>query len=171
MNDYELVYMYRRNLNSDLVFEILAKKYHKLIFKHINRVTKTKFDEYYNESLYVLLNALRDFDESFNKTFTRYFEQKLSWHLTNSFKYEAKTRLMEYEDDYIENIIEEKEEVKLSYDFSLLSAFESTIYEAFFVKKMKIKKISLLLNVNSKVIYNAIGRIRQKVREANKPLD
>lgn len=75
MNDYELIYLVQ-NHRDGIALEYLFKKYKLLIWKYIHMydVPYYERDDFLQEGYLMLNKAINLFDESKNKTFTRYFE-------------------------------------------------------------------------------------------------
>jgi RNA polymerase sporulation-specific sigma factor len=152
--------MYRRNLDSDGVFSILAQKYRSLICRVIfdfNR--QSRLEEFVNEGLYVLLKCLWDFDESRNKTFTRFFEERLKWHFISIIKDER----MYVVSDVASNIemIEPQHDTLEIPPYLIQSEVE--VFELLYISKKSIKEASQILGRSAKSIYNIVYSIKKKV--------
>jgi RNA polymerase sporulation-specific sigma factor len=81
MNDYELVYLFKTQKDS-IAFDFLFQKYRKFIWKNIHmlNIDQKEHDDFFQEGILMLHKAVQTFDESKNKTFTRYFELILKRH-------------------------------------------------------------------------------------------
>ncbi len=163
MNDYELIYLFRRNLDSEIIFKTLSKKYEPLIYKTLISFFGNKKDNYYNEALYILFISLIDFDENKNKTFVRYFQLRLKWHFIKVIKDESKYKLCE---ESTWDILEEEPQ-KPYISTNTLSNFEYTIYDEYYQQKNRVSDICKRYNKTSKQIYNTLYRIREKLKIEN----
>jgi RNA polymerase sporulation-specific sigma factor len=165
MNDYELIYLFRRNLDSESIFKIFVNKYNPLIYKTLISFFGSRKDDYYNEALYILLISLKAFDETKNKSFAKYFQLRLKWHLIKVITDENKYVVCDVENLFIDEM---REEEVLIYD-STLSDFEYTVYVQYYHNKEKIEFISKQHNKTDKQIYNTLYRIREKLKKENNP--
>lgn len=162
MNDYELIYLIQSN-HDHIALDYLFKKYEKLIWKHVHllRIETKEYDDFFQEGLLMLIKAIKTFNESKNKTFTRYFElilRRQFYHLLHRIPaYELNEEVCLYQPCY-----DPKEEIPESLSFG--SDLEKQIYDLHFIKEMPIKDISKMLKMNAKAIYNAIYRIKEKYK-------
>ena len=160
MNDYELIYLVQ-NHQDGIALEFLFNKYKLLIWKYIHmyQVPYYEREDFFQEGILMLHKAVIRFDESKNKTFTRYFELILKrrfWALLKRLpKYVIKD-IPEIAGSYI---IEERE-VEI---IDLKSEIELNVYKMYFVDQESIKTISKKTGYKVKRIYNAIYRIREKI--------
>ncbi|MFA5470533.1 MAG: sigma-70 family RNA polymerase sigma factor [Acholeplasmataceae bacterium] len=163
MNDFELVYLIKTQEDS-VAFDFLYQKYQKFIWKciHLLNIDQKEQEDFFQEGILILYKAAQTFDESKNKTFTRYFELILKRHFYQMISKLPKYLL--YEDS---NFMEcfayyESED---PWDFiKNCSEFEQQIYQAYFIEKQAVKRISKNLCCDSKKIYNAIFRIKEKYK-------
>ncbi len=119
-------------------------------------------DDFFQEGILILYRAVQTFDESKNKTFTRYFELILKRHFYHLISKLPKYLL--YEDS---NFMEcfAYHESDDSQDFvKNCSDFEKQIYQAYFIEKQAVKRISINMACDPKKIYNAIFRIKEKYK-------
>lgn len=162
-NDYELIYLYRTT-KSEEVISIIFQKYKPLILKNIYKfyIPSKDHDDFFQESLMTLLDCIHTFDESKNKTFTKYFELVL---------YRKFITLKDKSSKYV--LIEKPELIKESYtpnyevtniDNLYLSPLEKHIYTMYFEDKLTIETIALNLNKTQKSIKNAVYRIKVKLK-------
>lgn len=163
MNDYELVFLIKTQRDS-IAFDFLFQKYKKLIWKYIHLldIDQKEQDDFFQEGILMLYKAVQSFDESKNKTFTRYFELILKRQFYQLI-YKLPKYLL-YEDSNFMTCFAyfEKED-----DFDLLSTcstFEKEIYQLYFIEKQAVKKIAENLTCSSKKIYNTIFRIKEKYK-------
>lgn len=172
MNDYELIYLVQ-NHKDGVSFNKLLSKYENLMFKYIRQynVSKKDVDDYLQEARIVLIKCVNSYSESFNKTFTRYFELSLKrrfWTLLNSKKNkyllvdDIDILCMAHDnyDAFSEHITIES--IKLN---TTSSQLEDKIFDMHFKDNIKLKDIASILNIDIKKIYNIVYKIRNKVKE------
>jgi RNA polymerase sporulation-specific sigma factor len=161
MNDYELIYLIQSN-HDHIALDFLYHKYEKFIWKnvHLLNIDEKEFDDFFQEGNLMFLKAVKTFNEEKNKSFTRYFELILKrqfYYLVGRLpKYELNEELCLY---LGANPV--KEEL-LDIDFK--SELEAQVYDLHFVNNKQIKEIASLLETDSKSIYNAIYRIKEKYK-------
>jgi RNA polymerase sigma factor (sigma-70 family) len=160
-------------------FELMCEKYTLLIYKYIYKFNlRYMMDDMLQEGYMVLLRSIRHFDESFNKSFTRYFMLNLSRQFQNIVtKRVSRQMIEESHNAYIFLNLTSQEQEDVFYDLYLeeiKSILPEMEYSAFFyryIKFMNISDISLKLNLDNKKIYNMIYRARKKLRNYYKNLD
>lgn len=159
-NDYELIYMIQ-SLNCEIALNIMFKKYHSLIYKYIYLygIKQTDFDDCYQESIILMYETIKVFDDKKGKTFTRFYELVLKRKIIRFKKQEPKYDLVEkvfsytYDKSYEEEIL-----------MSELTLLEKNVYEGYFVLNQRVNLIAKNNNLDSKQIYNAIFRIKEKYK-------
>lgn len=169
-NDYELLYL--ANEYDDMVaLSILVRKYKNFIYKKAISFfpNDSNLEDYYQEGLLCLLRSIKTFDDDYNKTFMRYFEVLLNRHLINIYhknKREHEKLLMIINEAYVdEQFYEAPQETKASININFGSNAENIIYQYYFLEGMKIDYISKKLNLTKKQVYNAIYRVKRKIKE------
>ncbi|MDR2828270.1 MAG: hypothetical protein LBV51_02485 [Acholeplasmatales bacterium] len=165
INDYELIYLIQ-NYQDGVAFETLLKKYEPLIKKLISEYSYNykDYDDLYQESSFLLYKLAVSFSEDKNKTFTRYFESNLKWMILGVLSKKPKYILREEVDNFPcddSKIIVAREMDISKYDFTVL---EKQVYDYLIIENMKPINIIKILNINSKVVYNAISRIKAKMK-------
>ncbi len=163
-NDYELVYMVNEN-NDEIAFNILLKKYHNYIYKKIHQFFfyEKEYDDYYQEGVVSLVKAIQSFNQKYNKTFMRYFEVIINRDFINLDRNNKKT--WEMYKSLKENFIIEEEEAFFNYDeIKFKSKLEQMVYELYYLENKTISYICKNLNLLPKQVYNAIGRIKKKLK-------
>ena len=169
-NDFEIVNMIKQG-NED-AFGFMVNKYEYFIAKKIRNFNLTnQFEDIFQESLMILYKSIQRFDESFNKTFMRYFEMNLH----NRFitiknkdnRYgEFLATKMQILYDY--NIRETPNyylsDWEITEALSTLSGFEKLVFQTHIVENKDIKNTADLLKCNEKKIYNAMDRIKKKIK-------
>ena len=74
-NDNEVIYLIR--LGNENAYNFLNKKYKKFIYSKIKQFHLHDVEDSYQEGLIALFNAVRCFNETYEKTFNKYFERVL----------------------------------------------------------------------------------------------
>ncbi len=170
-DDYELIYLIREG--NDDAMQVMITKYTFLIKKIVRKfnVNSQYREDFVQEGQMTLLQALMKFDESYGKSFFKFFElmvtrrfvtllRKESMYgktidiITN--EHEVKQQIVVKEDDYVYRA------EKITDNFSDL---EKRIYEMFFLKNYAIEDISFELTIDKKMVYNALYRIKLKLKE------
>ncbi|MCR3905994.1 MAG: sigma-70 family RNA polymerase sigma factor [Tenericutes bacterium] len=161
MNDYELIYLIRVE-QDETALDFLFKKYHKLIWKyvHLLGVEEKEHDDLHQEGVLMLHKAIKTFDESKNKSFTRYFELILRRHLIH-----AKRKLPSYylyeHTDFIKGASYIEDEQRF---VPLHSELEQIVYNQYFLLNQSVTSICNATNYSKKQIYNTIFRIKEKYK-------
>jgi len=161
MNDYELIYLIHSE-NDEAALDFMFKKYHKFIWKYIHLldVETKEHDDLHQEGVLVLHRAIKTFDASRNKSFTRYFELILRRQL-----YHLKSSLPDYylfdNTDFCKgaSYIEEEPEF-----ISLNSDLEKIVYEEYFLNRKPVSQITREHLYSKKQVYNTIFRIKEKYK-------
>lgn len=171
-NDYELLYLVKEK-HDHIALDILIKKYEKYIYKKIYSFfpREKEVDDYFQEGILCLYKAINSFDDQYNKTFMRYFEVLINRHLINIYhknKREEEKLLMIINEAYVEEqTYNEPETNMLDIKIHFSSDVEQIIYQYYFVEGRKINHISDKLNMTKKQVYNAIYRVKQKIKLDN----
>lgn len=179
MNDNELIYLIQYHQDG-AALELLINKYNNLMWKYIRlyRVKEENIEDFLQEGKIIIYRCAINYDESFNKTFTRYFELSLKrryWNLINklpNYLLVDNIELLENKEDfsltYEENYsLNEKEEVNILEDIinSLKKEEYKIIFNLYFIDKKDINEIVNITKMNIKKIYNIIYRIRLIVKK------
>ncbi|XFA98236.1 hypothetical protein ACAG96_05010 [Candidatus Izemoplasma sp. B36] len=169
-NDYEIVNLIKQG--NEEAFDFMVSKYEYFIAKKIRKFNLTKnYEDMVQESLMVLYKSIMRFDSSYNKSFMRYFELNL----TNRFitiKNKVNKR-----GEFLANklptlycdIIKEEPKYYLSDQeiysaLDTLSKFEKKVFQLKIIEKKNIDLITKILNCKTKKIYNALDRIKNKIK-------
>jgi RNA polymerase sigma factor (sigma-70 family) len=119
----------------------------------------------------VLYKSVRKFNDSHNKSFTRYFETNLEHHFISivrsrrrriRFMTEKLPRLVEYEVEEKEREIYTPAEIESA--LALLSEFERAVFQARFIEGKDVNETALQTGSTVKKVYNAADRIRKKIK-------
>ncbi len=169
-NDFEIVNLIQQG--NEEAFSFMVNKYKYFIAKKIRIFNLTKyFDDIYQEALMVLYKSIVRFDESFNKTFMRYFEFNLvNRFITIKKKQNRYGEFLATKLPIICDFIVKEDtkcyisenEIKVALDD--LSGFEKTVFQTKIIEKRTIRETATKLNCNEKKIYNSLDRIKKKVK-------
>ncbi|MGI6392860.1 MAG: RNA polymerase sigma factor [Candidatus Izemoplasmatales bacterium] len=169
-NDFEIISLIKQG--SEEAFALMIAKYNFLIAKKIKKFNLvSEFDDCHQEALLVLYKSALRFDERYAKSFTRYFERNLENRLISVIRKRksygkflaTKSRILVedtlneapgpiYSDKDIKNVFKE------------LSAFEASVFKLRFQEDMTPSKIAANIGCPIKKVYNAIDRIRHKLK-------
>ena len=162
-NDYELIYLYRTT-KSEAIIDIIFQKYKPLIWKNIHKfyIPMKDQDDFFQEALMTLLECIQRFDETMNKTFTKYFELILYRKFISLKDKSAKYILTEK----VELLQETYTPITDTIDTSniYLSPLEDAIKRMYFDERLTMESIARNLNKDIKSIKNAIYRIKVKIK-------
>lgn len=174
MNDYELIYLIQTE-NDQYATNCLFKKYEPLILKYMSvyKIRLSERDDFLSEGFLMLERAVETFDERYDKTFTRYFELLLKHRFWRLITKSPNYLLCEDLDLYTKNntltpqrIYENSDiDEKISEAIKCLTDNELEIYNLFFVENMKIKEICQIVKKDEKRVYNALFRIKNKLKK------
>lgn len=160
-NDYELLYL--MNEFDEEAERILFEKYTNLIKAKIRKFkVKSRYkDDFMQEGYYMLMIAIRTYDEFSNKTFNKYFDLILHRKFMRIISKEKNYfNSVEFSDD--ETII--KDSNSFSYnnvEIGNLSSFEEEV--VYFKKRnYKPREIAKILQCDVKSVYNCLCRIKNK---------
>ncbi len=169
-NDYEIIDLVKQG--NEEALQLMIDKYRYLIAKKISKFNLTDdFDDYFQEGLLVLYRSILRYDDSRIKTFTRYFEMNYEHHLISAIR--TKTRKqkftieklpMLYGDSIGENKSEYYSEDEIKAVLHVLSTLEKRIFERRFIENYDVKTIAEIEALDVKTVYNAIERIRKKIK-------
>ncbi|MBU0996847.1 MAG: sigma-70 family RNA polymerase sigma factor [Firmicutes bacterium] len=169
-NDHEIIFLIQEG--NEEALSLMEEKYKLLIAKKISKFNLGyEYDDAYQEGLIVLVRSAQRFKPVFNKSFTRYFEMNLENRFISIVR--SKRRYFKFLSEKSPMLVEHEvhEQPKLYFtkqdfdDFvSLLSSFEKTVFEQKFFNELEIEDIASLLNCDTKKVYNAIDRIRAKLK-------
>ncbi len=172
-NDYELLYLAKEN--NDEALDIIFTKYNKLILKKANEYRKLlNFDDLCQEGKMILNKAILNFDESYNKTFTRYFEMLIEHRFIDLMRRRLReNKNVKFDNDEIDNYQFNNEckinnlilNETININYQKLSSFEQKVFKCKFIENMKVVDIAAKLSTSSVNISNAIQRIKSKIKK------
>ncbi|MBI9008909.1 MAG: sigma-70 family RNA polymerase sigma factor [Tenericutes bacterium] len=153
-------------------FEFMVDKYKFFIAKNIKKFNLIKdFDDVFQESLMILYKSIYSFDESYDKSFMRYFELNLTHKLIT-----LKKKVNRYGQFLSEKlpvlcdftILEDRRiyftENEILEALTKLSDFEKTVFNTKIINKKTVRETAKKLNCSEKKIYNALDRIKNKLK-------
>lgn len=164
-NDYELIYLIREN--NEVAMKVMIEKYSPLIWRVIRnmRIKSSELDDFYQEGLICLFKAIDTFDDSYNKTFTRYFEmiwrrRVLGLLRSSTLDYQ---RIDDFDSFGMESYVLEEMAFEYNIEVNLekMDDFEKKVYLLYNIENYSIEYISNSLNVKRKKIYNTIEKIKR----------
>jgi RNA polymerase sporulation-specific sigma factor len=169
-NDYEIISLIRQGNEEALA--LMIEKYRFFIAKKVGKFNlNLDFDDRFQEGLIVLYRSILRFDDSFNKTFTRFFEHNLENHLITLFRKqqnygrflrEKATAMIDYSvDESRRNYFSQAE---IDQAVAQLSDFEKNVFRVRFVEWHTALEAAEILGCQTKQIYNAVDRIRAKIK-------
>ena len=165
INDYELIYLVQVHQDG-IALELMFNKYEKMIWKNLMLydVALKERDDIFQDCLILLNKAIRIFNESKGKTFTRYFELIVKREILHKKKRVPDYYLMDRPElipGQVVMFIEEGNE----FDFNFKSELEKKLFQLYFIEKIKIKEIVGTLGMSEKQVYNCIYRIKKKMKD------
>jgi|AntAceMinimDraft_18_1070375.scaffolds.fasta_scaffold00674_5 RNA polymerase sigma factor (sigma-70 family) len=169
-NDFEIVNLIKQG--NEEAFKFMVDKYKYFIAKNIKKFNLTKdYDDVFQESLMILYKSIYIFDETYNKSFMRYFELNLTNRLIT-----LKKKVNRYGQFLSEklpvlcdfSIFEDKRtyitENEIKEALTNLSDFEKVVFNTKVIGKNTIRETAKKLNCSEKKIYNGLDRIKNKVK-------
>ena len=156
---------------NEVARDIMLEKYHNLIRSKIYRfnIHRSQHEDFYQEGCLSLLDAIRKFDPKFNKTFTRFFELLLVRKFLTLLK-KANKPLAILSEEIINTIVVEEPETyyitskHVEKAQEVLTESEFNVFYEHYVRNRKIINISKLFGMKEKRVYNALYRIKIKLR-------
>ncbi len=151
---------------------LMVEKYRYMIAKKIGKFNlANEYDDAFQEGILVLYRSVLRFQTSFNKTFTRYYENNLE----NAFISLVRKKnsygrfLSEKLPMLCETTIRETGRTyvtrnDIAFAVESLSSFEKTIFKLCFIEGRAPGESAKLIGCKPKKVYNAIERIRHKLK-------
>ncbi|MDT8337242.1 MAG: sigma-70 family RNA polymerase sigma factor [Candidatus Izemoplasmatales bacterium] len=169
-NDFEVINLVKEG--NEEAFDFMVDKYRYLIAKKIKNFNLLNdYDDCYQEALMLLHKSIIKFDESYNRTFTRFFEANL-----HNFLITYKGKKSRYTSFMIEKlpiicdfVIKETEKIyfldqEIYRALNTLSELEKKVYQSKIIEKRSVRECAKYLNCDEKQVYNALDRIRKKIK-------
>ena len=180
-NDYELLYLIYEG--DEEALGIIFKKYDPLIKKKLYdfKIKNSLYDDFYQEGLIVLYVAVKTYNSSFNKTFTKYFELLLSRRIMTLLRDMKKEheKVVVIESDILKdssesfNYSDKMLSDNANHDIllkdnnipsSMLTLSERDVLAMRYFKGKSSKEIADELNIDVKKVYNALYQAKKKIR-------
>ena len=180
-NDYELLYLIYEG--DEEALGIIFKKYDPLIKKKLYdfKIKNSLYDDFYQEGLIVLYVAVKTYNPSFNKTFTKYFELLLSRRIMTLLRDMKKEheKVVVIESDILKdssesfNYSDKMLSDNANHDIllkdnnipsSMLTLSERDVLAMRYFKGKSSKEIADELNIDVKKVYNALYQAKKKIR-------
>jgi len=170
-NDYEIISLARGG--NDEALKLLFEKYSALIYKKVYKFNLAyEKDDMYQEGLMVMFKSIKKFDETMNKSFTRYFELNLERrYISIVSKRVRRQEIMEENMDYIYqnnhavNDCGEYYQIYLDEISKILTKTENLVYTLRELKNYSIAFIKDNYELDEKVIYNSLYRAKMKINK------
>jgi RNA polymerase sporulation-specific sigma factor len=169
-NDFEIIDSIKQG--NEEALELMFGKYKYLVAKKIGNFNLTdEYDDCFQEGMIVLYKSVLRFDDSRNKSFTRFFESNLEHHFISiirsrqrkaRFIHEKLPKLLDYDVEEAKSELYSKEDILGAIE--KLSAFEKSIFKAKFIENKTVQAIAEEQKIPVKKVYNAVDRIRQKIK-------
>ncbi len=177
-NDYELIYLIRRN--NPTAFELLLDKYKVLIVYKVRKYTNNKLmiEDLIQDCLLEVVTAVNKFDDNMNVMFSSYINVILDRKLRRIFNVyyrditalktliSQNARVMMNEENTVYNsIVDSIVDRELYDEFKLsLNVLELLVFDKIMLQKSSIKNFSDYHNIDNKKIYNTIQSVKTKYR-------
>ena len=180
-NDFELLYLIYEG--DEEALGIIFKKYDPLIKKKLYdfKIKNSLYDDFYQEGLIVLYVAVKTYNPSFNKTFTKYFELLLSRRIMTLLRDMKKEheKVVVIESDVLKdssesfNYSDKMLSDNANHDIllkdnnipsSMLTLAERDVLAMRYFKGKSSKEIADELNIDVKKVYNALYQAKKKIR-------
>ncbi|QWB99834.1 sigma-70 family RNA polymerase sigma factor [Mycoplasmatota bacterium] len=169
-NDFEIINLIKQG--DDEAFQLMVNKYKYFIAKKIKQFNLVyDYEDCFQESLILLHKSVIKYDETYGKTFTKFFELNLIHYLISYKKKKNNYFTFIYEKlpIYQHNTVEEP--IKNEYlDHEViealenLSKFEKKVFQVKIIEKRTVRETAKIISTDEKKIYNALDRIRNKVK-------
>lgn len=168
INDYELLYLIGEQ--NEKARDLMYQKYSFLIRKTISVMNVPPFyqDEFFQEGLMLLMNVITTFDNSYNKTFCRFFELCLKRKFYRLFKdymiYSSKIVRIEDVEDLSLPFMEEDSvvyQIKPRFD----SNIEAKLYFDVVIGNLAPKEFARINGVDIKKVYNLIYKLKKNLKD------
>ncbi len=151
---------------------LMIEKYRYLIAKKIGKFNLTRdYDDFFQEATIVLYKSVMKFEERFNKSFTRYFENNLeNYYISvlrkrktyHKFINDKLPLLYDYHvDEHASEYYRKEEIIAIINEFS---GFEKGVFKIRYLDGNSPVKTAEIIGCDIKKVYNAMDRIRNKLK-------
>ena len=169
-NDYEII-DYIKEGNQEAL-SLMFEKYKPLISKKIMQFNlQYQYDDMVQEAHMILLKSLRKFDDRYNKTFTRYFEQNLHRYFISTVTKLVRRREIYQESEWA--IYEKMHHIDKNEGYKelilrdiekILTKLEFMVYTLRELQNFSVEYITKTYNLDEKVVYNSLHRAKSKIK-------
>lgn len=152
----------------------MVDKYQYMIAKKIGKYNLGyMYDDLFQEGLMILHKSLTSYDPSYGKTFTRYFEMNYERRLITIMKKKTRQKQITSESEHVlaERMVLNEHRPRHRYRISevteavdRLSPFERTVFRHRVGGKLKPAEIAEKEGCAVKKVYNAIERMKKKIK-------
>lgn len=169
-NDFEIINLIKQG--NEEAFQLMVDKYKFFVAKMIKKFNlQEQYDDIFQEALMILYKSIIRFDQSFNKTFMRYFEMNLTNRfitIKNKHNRYGKFLSEKLPTLYQETIHETKHyyisDAEIHKALDTLSELEKQVFQLKIIEKRSIQETAEYLEFPQKKIYNALDRIKKKIK-------
>jgi RNA polymerase sporulation-specific sigma factor len=169
-NDFEIINLIKQG--NEEAFQLMVDKYKFFVAKMIKKFNlQEQYDDMFQEALMILYKSIMRFDQSFNKTFMRYFEMNLTNRfitIKNKHNRYGKFLSEKLPTLYQETIHETKHyyisDTEIRKALDTLSDLEKQVFQLKIIEKRSIQETADYLEFSQKKIYNALDRIKKKIK-------
>ncbi len=170
-NDYEIILQVKEG--NQEAYELLVSKYSKFIAKIIHKFNLAyHFEDLHQEGLILLYKLSITFDESYNKSFTRYFELAFKRQLMSYIDTlkRRKNKTVHFRGCIADNnhCVRENSvyyEIHVKEIAQILTPTEFSVYTLRELKNLSIHTICQEVKLTEKKTYNALYRAKAKIRQ------
>jgi RNA polymerase sporulation-specific sigma factor len=169
MNDYELLYLIGER-NEDAL-ALMVEKYQPLIVSKCYhfKIRPSERDDFVQEGNLMLLHALKIFDPSYQKSFTRFFELILTRKFMNLMTPSHKQMIYFSEELFESMRVEESvtwhlKDAHLAIAKDALTPLEYQIFVDHYQQALPISQIATSQMVSVKKVYNTLYQIKNKLK-------
>ncbi len=169
-NDYEIISLIQEGHEEALA--LMIEKYKLFIAKKISKFNLWyEYDDSYQEGLLVLYRSIKKFKPIYNKSFTRFFEMNLENCFISIIRKQTRYNkfVIEKLPSLYQGTVQETQydylsETEMTEFFGKLSEFEKIVFEHKLKHDDEVQEVALKLGCDIKKVYNAIERIRAKLK-------
>ncbi len=170
-NDYEIINLIREGNNEAL--ELMFDKYSRLISKKIYKFNLYReYDDMFQEGMMILYKSIKAFNESYQKSFTRYFELNLERKFMTILSKRIRRReIFKNNELYIYETNNNLNQNSVYYDLlkkeiaKILTNNEHLVYTLRELNNYSITYISEKHGMSDKEIYNSLHRAKVKIKK------
>ena len=161
-NDNELLYLMWEK--DDHALQLLFVKYQNLIHKrlHAFRIKSRNYDDFFQEGMMALNDAINSYNTFHNKTFNKYFDLILQRRIIHVLRKERDYFYSVQLSEDMSWVLEEEKTSYFSQDYGF-NLIEAIVFDLKIRKNYRISEIKEILNCDVKKVYNVLFKIKQKI--------